>query len=69
MNYPTRCTYAISLLLNLKAYKDAYIYKIDGETYIDVQSAEESILITEINFMQEQTHKRNQQLINLTENK
>lgn len=69
MNYPTRCTHALPLLLNLKAYKNAYFYKNNEETYIDVQSLEESIIISEINFSQEHTFKRYQQLIELTENK
>lgn len=69
MNYPTRCTHALPLLLNLKAYKDAHFYQNNKEMYIDVQSLEESIIISEINFSQEHTFKRYQQLIELTENK
>lgn len=69
MNYPTRCTHALPLLLNLKAYKNAHFYQIDKEMYIDVQSLEESIKISEIDFSQEHTFKRYQELIELTENK
>lgn len=69
MNYPTKCTHALPLLLNLKSYKDAHIYQNDKEMYIDVQSLEESIMISTINFYQKATFKRYQQLIELTENK
>ena len=69
MSSPTRCTHALPLLLNLKAYKDALFYQIDKEMYIEVQSPEESIMISEINFSQEHTFKRYQELIELTENK
>lgn len=57
MNYPTRCTWCASLLKNIGKYKNNHIYNIEKEIFIDVETREESNLITQMNGHQEATFK------------
>lgn len=64
MNYPTRCTSCISLLKNTKRYKNAHYFMNSGEMYINVQTAEESNIIAQLEGYQEGSLRTYQLLLN-----
>lgn len=57
MGYPTRCTWCVSLLKNMKKYENHKIGYMNEALWIEVDTTEEANLITLLNGHQEATAK------------
>ena len=68
MNYPTKVTHCMPLLLNLKKYQFGHYYKNCGQWYLDVEDETESRVIASLEWYQEGTLAKYRELEYITEN-
>ena len=67
MIYPTKCTFCLTQLLNLKKYSNAKFYFKSREIYLDIEDVQEHITIEDLEMYMKAAHNVLQKLTEITE--